>query len=163
GRQRIAIARALVLEPEVLLCDEPTASLDVSVQAQIVNLLLDLRESRSLSMMFVSHDLDVIRRVATDIVVMYAGRVVETGPAAIVAERPLHPYTVALLASIPGDHPTRRKVVRERAPATSPEGAAERMDPMRNACVFAPRCARAQDVCRASAPPLTTSASGVSY
>jgi len=163
GRQRIAIARALVLEPEVLLCDEPTASLDVSVQAQIVNLLLDLRESRNLSMMFVSHDLDVIRRVATDIVVMYAGRIVETGPATIVAERPEHPYTAALLASIPGDDPKRRKVVQRRAPATSSEGAVEMMDPMRDACVFAPRCAKAQDVCRTSAPPLTTSPSGVSY
>jgi oligopeptide/dipeptide ABC transporter ATP-binding protein len=165
GRQRIAIARALALDPEVLLCDEPTASLDVSVQAQIVNLLLDLRESRGLSMIFVSHDLDLIRRVATDIVVMYAGRVVESGPAAIVAERPLHPYTSALLASIPGDHPERRKVVGARSAAVDSGEAevADEAEPDRDACVFAPRCPKAQDVCRAAAPPVSRSTSGVLF
>jgi oligopeptide/dipeptide ABC transporter ATP-binding protein len=162
GRQRIAIARALVLEPDVLLCDEPTASLDVSVQAQIVNLLLDLRQSRNLSMIFVSHDLDVIKRIATDIVVMYAGRVVESGPAAIVAERPLHPYTASLLASIPGDHPTRRKVVGGRSAAVALAEPTEETELNRAACVFAPRCPKAQDVCRATAPSVV-SASGVSF
>lgn len=163
GRQRIAIARALVLEPEVLLCDEPTASVDVSVQAQIVNLLLDLRASRDLSMIFVSHDLDLIKRVATDIVVMYAGRVVESGPAEVVAEGPRHPYTATLLASIPGDHPERRKLVGERAAGVGSSEPTEEAEMKRDACLFAPRCSKAQDVCRASAPLLVTSTSRVAF
>ncbi len=163
GRQRIAIARALVLEPEVLLCDEPTASLDVSVQAQIVNLLLELRASRNLSMIFVSHDLDLIKRVATHIVVMYAGRVVESGPAELVATSPRHPYTVTLLASIPSDHPGRRKLVGQPAVDAASSEPTEEIDLRRDACLFAPRCYRAQGTCRASAPLLERSTSGVAF
>jgi len=160
GRQRIAIARALVLEPEVLLCDEPTASLDVSVQAQIVNLLLELRTSRGLSMIFVSHDLDLIKRVATELVVMYAGRVVESGPAELVVAAPRHPYTVGLMASIPGDDPGRRKLIGRRTAATSAtEPTDEQLN--RDACVFARRCYKAQEVCRASAPLLESLTYGV--
>lgn len=112
GRQRIAIARALALDPSVLLCDEPTASLDVSVQAQILNLLLEARRHRNLSLLFVSHDLDLISRIADDVVVMRAGRVVESGPVAELIEAPRHPYTKALLASTPVDHPASRGTVR---------------------------------------------------
>jgi oligopeptide/dipeptide ABC transporter ATP-binding protein len=162
GRQRIAIARALVLDPELLLCDEPTASLDVSVQAQIVNLLHRLRESRNLSMIFVSHDLDLIKRVATEIIVMYAGRVLESGPASEVASRPQHPYTAALLASIPADHPDRRKLIGEHLGRAAAEPT-EEWDLDREACLFAPRCPRAQAPCKSSAPAPAVSASGVMF
>ena len=148
GRQRIAIARALSLDPEVLLCDEPTASLDVSVQAQIVNLLLELKASRQLSVIFVSHDLDLIRRIADDVMVMYQGRVVETGDAETVHARPRHPYTVALLSAVPGGHPRQRKLAGQPPPATIREG----VD--RIGCLFAPRCPRVQKTCRGTVPPL---------
>ena len=161
GRQRIAIARSLVLEPEVLFCDEPTASLDVSVQAQIVNLLRELRAARNLSMIFVSHDLDLIKRLATDIVVMYAGRVVESGPVESVAVSPAHPYTASLLESIPADHPRRRKIV-GKGPVQAAAEAAEEVQADRDSCLFAPRCPKAQDICRSNLPPLSVS-SGVSF
>ena len=149
GRQRIAIARGLILDPDVLICDEPTASLDVSVQAQIVNLLLDLKQTRGISVIFVSHDLDLVRRLADDIVVMYAGRVMESGPASVVARYPQHPYTAALLSAVPGDHPRARKLAARSRPAIDDQ------QPQRTGCVFAPRCDRAQPTCTVSRPPLT--------
>lgn len=120
GRQRIAIARALALDPGVLLCDEPTSSLDVSVQAQIVNLLLEAKGGRGLSVLFVSHDLDLIGRVADQLAVLYAGRVVETGPAALVRAQPRHPYTKALHDAVPADHPARRRAAAGPAPDLIP-------------------------------------------
>lgn len=155
GRQRIAIARALSLDPEVLLCDEPTASLDVSVQAQIVNLLLELKASRQLSVIFVSHDLDLIRRIADDVMVMYQGRVVETGDAETVHAHPRHPYTAALLSAVPGGHPRHRKLEGQPPPATVREGAD------RIGCSFAPRCPRVQEPCRGTVPPLRANEEGV--
>jgi oligopeptide/dipeptide ABC transporter ATP-binding protein len=154
GRQRIAIARALIASPSVLICDEPTSSLDVSVQSQIVNLLIDARRERGLSMLFVTHDLDLIGRVADTVAVMYAGRIVEIGPADVIRRSPRHPYTKALHDAVPADHPRHRSLAARGAAAQPPPVPQADDHRPADSCVFAERCPRAQERCRRERPPM---------
>ncbi|MEV0564170.1 ABC transporter ATP-binding protein [Dactylosporangium sp. NPDC050588] len=143
-RQRVAIARALALEPALLVADEPTSALDVSVRAQILNLLMDLRERLGLAMVFVSHDLQTVRRVSDRIVTMYLGRVVEELPVARI-ERGRHPYTQALFSATPGLLRPMRPI-----PLTGPVPSAVRPP---SGCPFRTRCWRATDTCATAMPP----------
>jgi len=157
-RQRIAIARALAASPDLVICDEPTSSLDLSTQAQMLNLLTDLRAGRGLSYLFISHDLAVVRHIAERIVVLYRGRVMESGPAELVSTRPLHPYTQALRASAPvADVAAQRQNRAERHGLINISSSVRATGSQ--ACPYAPRCAFAAPVCTSRRPLLVSAGS----
>jgi oligopeptide transport system ATP-binding protein len=140
----------LALEPKVIIADEPVSALDVSIQAQILNLLADLSRRMNLSLIFIAHDLSVVKHISDRVAVMYLGRIVELGTAADVIERPVHPYTRALVSAIPTPDPD---VERNRKRIVLPGDPPSPMNPPAG-CAFNPRCPHAQDRCRSAVPPL---------
>ena len=146
-RQRIGIARALALDPTFVICDEPVSALDVSIQAQIINLMMDIQKEKGLTFMFISHDLSVVKHISSDIVVMYLGRIAEKASPKSLFKNPLHPYTKGLLSAIPIPSAERQKRTILRGELTSP------INPGKS-CRFANRCVYAEERCKCEEPVL---------
>jgi peptide/nickel transport system ATP-binding protein len=146
-RQRVVIALALAAEPKLVIADEPTTALDVSIQAQIIDLLRDLCRSHGTAVMLVTHDMGVIAETADRVAVMYAGRIAEIGPVSEVIHRPRHPYTVGLMGSIPTLGESRERLEQI-------DGSMPRLDAIPPGCAFNPRCPQAMPICRSERPPL---------
>jgi oligopeptide/dipeptide ABC transporter ATP-binding protein len=152
-RQRIAIARALVCDPKVVVLDEPVSALDLSTQAQVLNLLADLRDQRGLAFLFIAHDLGVVRFLAQRVVVLYRGQIMESGPVESVTQAPRHPYTVALTSAAPVPRPAEQAARRAAREALG-VGTAGAAQPSATGCPFVPRCPLATEICSAERPPL---------
>src|SRR5579862_7066533 len=158
-RQRIGVARALAFQPKLIICDEPVSALDVSIQAQVINLLADLQKDFGLTYLFIAHDLYVVRHVSTSVNVMYLGKIAEAGPKNLVYDTPRHPYTTALLSAAPAADPeataTRQRIILTGdipSPIDPPSG-----------CRFHPRCPKARDRCGSEEPPLEVKAGDAAH
>jgi len=163
-RQRISIARALMRSPQLMICDEPTSALDVSVQAQILNLLLDLQGKQNLSYLFISHNIAAVRHVAHRMVVIYGGRVMESGPTETVYQNPAHPYTKTLIDAVPVLDPEEQKKRRQMARSGELiDGITGRaaVGPAASGCPFASRCPYQKDVCLEVRPVLRSRSTGI--
>jgi oligopeptide/dipeptide ABC transporter ATP-binding protein len=155
-RQRVAIARALANDPDLVICDEAVSALDVSTQAQIVNLLTDLKSRLGMSYLFISHDLSVVRYMCQSVIVLYRGRVMESGPAAAIGTHPLHPYTQALLASAPVSNPRTQKERRATRAQAIVTNTPPTLQAPHDQCPFAARCPSVASVCWTSRPKAVT-------
>jgi peptide/nickel transport system ATP-binding protein len=157
-RQRIGIARALAVRPRLVVADEAVSALDVSIQAQVLNLLQDLRHQLGLTMLFIAHDLRIIEHVSDRVAIMYLGRIVESGPRAVIYSNARHPYTRALLAAVPVPDPRQRMQRMSRRTTMGGEPPSPVQPP--SGCAFHPRCPHAEEVCRRVVPPLEVGRGG---